>query len=51
MHAAIYVSHDVHGIKVYDQWNSQGMSKMRTIRYKNLNSRNVNDAQWFYVVE
>jgi len=51
MHAAVYVSHNSNGIVVYDQWNSQGMAKKRTIRFKNLSTRNQNDAKWYFVVE
>lgn len=51
MHAAIYVTHNHEGIVVYDQWNSQGRSKKRTIRLKNLPKRHVDDASYYYVVE
>jgi hypothetical protein len=50
-HAAIYVSHNMTGITVYDQWNKQGKSKQRTIRNKKLSIRDVNDADSYWVVE
>ncbi|MEP6747602.1 MAG: BPSL0067 family protein [Bacteroidota bacterium] len=50
-HAAIYVSHNLSGIVVYDQWNSQGKVKKRKIRNQSLSHRTVNDASYFYVVE
>lgn len=50
-HAAIYVDHNEGGIGVYDQWNKQGMTKFRTIRFKNLPLRTVDDAAYYWVVE
>lgn len=50
-HAAIYLSHNENGIEVCDQWKRQGMAKKRTIRLKKLPARNVNDAQYYYLVE
>jgi len=50
-HAALYENHDATGINVVDQWNAQGMAKRRKIRLKNLPVRNINDAQWYFIVE
>ena len=50
-HAAIYESHDATGIHVVDQWNSQRMAKRRKIRLKNIPTRNINDAIWYYIVQ
>ena len=50
-HAAIYESHDKSGINVIDQWNKQAKAARRKIRSKNGLTRDVNDADWYYVVE
>lgn len=50
-HAAIYESHDQSGINVIDQWNKQGKAARRKIRLKKGKTRDVNDADWYYVVE
>ena len=50
-HAAIYESHDKAGINVIDQWNKQGKALRRKISLKKGLTRNVNDADWYYVVE
>jgi len=51
-HAAIYLSHGKDGIKVYDQWNSQGMVKARTIHSDlKLMRSYVNRAENYFVIE
>lgn len=50
-HAAIYVTHDSHGIVVYDQWASQGKVSKRKIRKRGGINRSVNDASFYYVIE
>lgn len=50
-HAAMYISHDENAISVFDQWDKQGKVKRRPIRNKKLDKRNVDDAQWYWVVE
>ncbi|MEP7170603.1 MAG: BPSL0067 family protein [Bacteroidota bacterium] len=51
-HAAVYISHSDNGIKVYDQWNDQGMVKSRTIHSDlKLLRKYVNRAENFFVVE
>ena len=50
-HAALYESHDKSGINVIDQWNKQGKALRRKIGLKKDKTRNVNDADWYYVVE
>lgn len=49
-HAAIYISHDEHGIQVYDQWSGHAVSK-RTIRYKAGDNDPSNDGDFYYVIE
>ncbi len=51
-HAAVYLSHGKDGIRVYDQWNGQGMVKARTI-YSDLKMmrKYVNRAENYYVIE
>jgi hypothetical protein len=49
-HAAIYVSHDQHGIKVWDQWKGRPVDT-RTIRFKEGDSDPSNDGDFFYVIE
>ena len=51
-HAALYLSHDAHGIRVIDQWNAQGEAKERTIRFKVAEgTKRSNDGKTFYVIE
>lgn len=50
-HAAVYISHTISEIKVIDQWNGQGKSKSRTIRFKKSSEIDVNDSNWYYIVE
>ncbi len=51
-HAAVYLSHSDNGIKVYDQWNGQGMVKERTIHSDlKLLRKYVNRAENYFVVE
>lgn len=50
-HAAIYVRHNANEIVVFDQWKTQGKSKKRTITLKNLPNRDVNDANYYWIVE
>lgn len=50
-HAAIYESHDADGINVIDQWNKQGKAKRRKIHLKKGAARDVNDANWYFVVD
>ena len=51
-HAAVYLSHDSSGIRVLDQWNSQGEVKPRTIFFgKPEGTRRSNVGEVFYVVE
>ena len=50
-HAAIYESHDNTGINVIDQWNKQGKAKRRKIALKKSAIRDVNDANWYYIVD
>lgn len=49
-HAAIYISHDATGIKVWDQWKGKAVST-RTIRYKEGDGDPSNDGDFFYVIE
>lgn len=50
-HAAIYVSQDGNGIRVYDQWVGQGAVKERFIRFKNGGGSPSNDGDSFFVIE
>ena len=51
-HAASYLSHNAHGIEVYDQWNKQGRVKKRRIRFDNSHAvKRSDNADTFYVVE
>lgn len=51
-HAAIYLRHDAHGIRVLDQWNLQGEVRERTIRFEApAGTRRSNDGDAFYVIE
>jgi hypothetical protein len=49
-HAAIYLDHDIHGIRVIDQWTGQPVHH-RTIRRHGGMGNASNDADAFYVVE
>lgn len=49
-HAAIYISHDDHGIRVWDQWRGHPVSQ-RTIRYKSGDNDPSNDGDFYYVIE
>ena len=49
-HAAIYISHDEQGIKVWDQWRGHAVSQ-RTIRYKAGDNDPSNDGDFYYVIE
>jgi hypothetical protein len=50
-HAAIYISQDVVGILVYDQWVAQGAVKERRIRFKNGVGSPSNDGDAFSVID
>ena len=50
-HAAIYLTHDVIGIRVLDQWNSQGRVLPRTIYINKPDVPRVNAAKHYFVVE
>lgn len=51
-HAAIYISHDQQGVKVLDQWNSQGEVQIRTIHFNPPKvTKRSNDGDTFYVIE
>lgn len=51
-HAAVYLSHSKDGIRVYDQWNGQGMVKARTIHSDlKLMRSYVNRAENYFVIE
>jgi hypothetical protein len=49
-HAAIYLSHDGHGIQVMDQWHGQP-AHYRTIHNNGGAGSPSNDASKFYVIE
>jgi hypothetical protein len=49
-HAAIYISHDDFGIRVWDQWKGKPVSQ-RTIGYKEGDNDPSNDGDFFYVIE
>lgn len=51
-HAAIYVSQDAVGIKVWDQWLGQPVHQ-RVIRFRGGagGAKPVNDGDFFYVIE
>lgn len=49
-HAAIYISHNVNGILVWDQWSGKAVHK-RLIRTRNDNASSSNTAQAYYLVE
>lgn len=49
-HAAIYISQDAKGIKVYDQWVGKGVH-IRTIRWGGDPNDPSDDGNYFYVIE
>jgi hypothetical protein len=49
-HAAIYLSHDSHGIQVIDQWHGQSVH-YRTIHWHGGQGNPSNDGDAYYVVE
>lgn len=49
-HAAIYLEHDKKKITVYDQWRDLGKVKKRPIRAKGGTTRDVNDADCYYII-
>jgi hypothetical protein len=49
-HAAIYLSHDVNGIQVIDQWHGHAAG-YRTIHWHGGHGNASNDGDMFYVVE
>jgi hypothetical protein len=50
-HAAIYLSHDVEGIRVLDQWNKQGKVLPRTIHINRPDFPRINSAKQYFVIE
>jgi hypothetical protein len=50
-HAAIYLSQDVIGIWVVDQWNKQGKVEKRQLRFATSSSSLSNDGKAFSVIE
>lgn len=50
-HTAIYISHDLTGITVIDQWTSKPYASERTLKYKGGSTRKVNDGDWYWLVE
>lgn len=50
-HAAIYLSHDLTGIRVLDQWNKQGEVLERIIYFNKPSIPRSNAGKTFYVVE
>ena len=50
-HAAIYLSHNVEGILVLDQWNSRGRVLPRTIRINKPDVPRVDAAKQYFVIE
>ena len=49
-HAAIYLSQDLQGIWVYDQWRSQGAVRRRLIRFRGGAGSPSNDGDAFFVI-
>ena len=51
-HAAIYISQDTIGVKVWDQWKGQPVHQ-RTIRFQGgaVGVKPVNDGDAFYVID
>lgn len=50
-HAAIYLSHNVEGIRVLDQWNDQGRVLPRTIYINKPDVPRINSAKQYFVIE
>lgn len=50
-HTAIYISHDLTGITVIDQWLSKPYASQRQLKYKGSRTRLVNDGDWYWIVE
>ena len=50
-HAAIYLSHDLIGIRVLDQWNKQGEVLERIIYFNKPSISRSDAGKTFYVVE
>jgi hypothetical protein len=51
-HAALYLGHDAHGIRVVDQWKAQGHAKERVIRFNNPTAKSrSNEGNWYHVIE
>lgn len=50
-HAAVYISQDVSGIWVYDQWVGRGAVKKRHIRFKGGQGSPSDDGDAFSVIE
>ena len=50
-HAAIYLSHNVEGILVLDQWNKRGRVTKRTIYINRPDVPRVDSAKQFFVIE
>jgi hypothetical protein len=50
-HAAIYLSHNVSGIVVLDQWNAKGQVSRRTIRFNPKAAKRSDDAATYFVIE
>jgi hypothetical protein len=49
-HAAIYISQDDEGIRVWDQWVGQPVHE-RLIRFRGKTGNAVNDGDAFHVIE
>jgi hypothetical protein len=50
-HTAIYISHDLTGITVIDQWLAKPYASQRKLRYKGSSTRLVNDGDYYWIVE
>jgi hypothetical protein len=50
-HTAIYISHDLTGITVIDQWLDKPFASQRQLKYKGNSVRTVNDGDHYWVVE
>jgi hypothetical protein len=50
-HAAIYLSHDLLGIRLLDQWNEQGEVLERIIYFNKPDIPRSNAGKYFYVIE
>lgn len=49
-HAAVYLSHDEHEIRVLDQWNGSGGVKPRGIRFGRPSESRSNNGDTFFVI-